>query len=59
MGYRPIEADLSGRIALVTGANKGMGRETARELARMGGHVILGCRSRQRGGGSAITELAV
>jgi NAD(P)-dependent dehydrogenase (short-subunit alcohol dehydrogenase family) len=49
MGYRPFEADLSRRIALVTGANSGMGRETARELARMGADVILGCRSKQLG----------
>jgi NAD(P)-dependent dehydrogenase (short-subunit alcohol dehydrogenase family) len=49
MGYRPFEADLSGRDALVTGANSGMGKETARELARMGGEMILGCRSEQLG----------
>ncbi len=49
MGYRPFEADLSGRVALVTGANSGMGKETAREMARMGAQVILGCRSTARG----------
>jgi retinol dehydrogenase-14 len=46
---KPLDVDLSGRVALVTGANSGMGKETARELARMGADVILGCRSRQRG----------
>ena len=49
MSYRPLDVDLSGRVALVTGANSGMSKETARELARMGAEVILGCRSTQRG----------
>lgn len=53
---KPIDADLSGRVALVTGANSGMGKETARELARMGAEVILGCRSTQRGE-AARTEI--
>jgi NAD(P)-dependent dehydrogenase (short-subunit alcohol dehydrogenase family) len=47
MTYRPFEADLTGRVALVTGANSGMGKET-REIARMGAQVILGCRSTVR-----------
>ncbi len=36
------------QVALVTGANTGIGRVTARELARQGMHVFLACRSEQR-----------
>jgi NAD(P)-dependent dehydrogenase (short-subunit alcohol dehydrogenase family) len=41
--------DCSGRIAVVTGANSGLGYCAARELARHGATVLLGCRSEQRG----------
>src|SRR5688500_13258662 len=37
------------RIALVTGANKGIGHETARRLAAAGMTVLVGARDRARG----------
>jgi NAD(P)-dependent dehydrogenase (short-subunit alcohol dehydrogenase family) len=40
---------MSEKIALVTGANKGIGFETARQLARAGVHVILAARDRAKG----------
>jgi NAD(P)-dependent dehydrogenase (short-subunit alcohol dehydrogenase family) len=36
------------RVALITGANTGIGRVTALELARHGFHVFLACRSLER-----------
>ncbi|WP_447507176.1 SDR family oxidoreductase [Acinetobacter oleivorans] len=36
---------LNGKVALVTGANSGIGAVTARELALQGYHVFLACRS--------------
>ena len=43
-----LAPDISGRVALVTGANTGIGLVTARELARRGAHVFLACRSASR-----------
>jgi retinol dehydrogenase-12 len=40
--------NLEGKIALVTGANTGIGRVTAIELAKQGAHVILACRSEEK-----------
>src|SRR5437868_15356095 len=41
------------RIALVTGANKGIGLEITRQLARQGFHVFLGARNAQAGRAAA------
>ena len=42
------EVDLSGKVAVVTGGNTGIGYWTAKALARLGAHTFIACRSRER-----------
>jgi NAD(P)-dependent dehydrogenase (short-subunit alcohol dehydrogenase family) len=40
--------DLTGKVAIVTGANTGLGYATTVALAAHGAHVFLACRNKQR-----------
>jgi NAD(P)-dependent dehydrogenase (short-subunit alcohol dehydrogenase family) len=46
-------SDLSGRTAVVTGANSGIGLVAAAELARAGAHVVFAVRDLERGRAAA------
>jgi NAD(P)-dependent dehydrogenase (short-subunit alcohol dehydrogenase family) len=47
--------DLTGQTAVVTGANSGIGRIAARDLAAAGAHVILAVRTTAKGEDAATT----
>ena len=49
--------DQRGRVAVVTGANGGLGLVVARELARRGADVVLACRDAVKGGAAAAQIL--
>jgi NAD(P)-dependent dehydrogenase (short-subunit alcohol dehydrogenase family) len=37
------------RVAIITGSNRGIGHETARQLLRRGFHVVIGARDEVQG----------
>ena len=48
---------MKGKVVIVTGANAGIGKATARQLADRGATVVLACRSKERGE-AALGELS-
>lgn len=47
--HLPAEGSLRGKVALVTGANSGIGLVTAQTLLKLGAKVIMGCRDLEKG----------
>ncbi|MFX0133124.1 MAG: SDR family NAD(P)-dependent oxidoreductase, partial [Candidatus Hodarchaeota archaeon] len=44
-----MSINMNGKICLVTGANSGIGKVTALELAKMGAKVVMFCRNPKKG----------
>ena len=56
----PVSTDvrIDGKTCLVTGANSGLGKAVAVDLARRGGHVLMACRSGYPEAGEDVKRLA-
>src|SRR5881397_899352 len=52
-GNKMKNGKLNGKVAFVTGANRGLGLETARELGKTGVRVVLGSRDSKNGEAAA------
>ena len=50
--------DLSGRVAVVTGANGGLGLETTKALAGAGAHVVMAARDQAKASAAEVEILA-
>ena len=46
--HQVITNELEGKLAIVTGANSGIGKESALQLAARGAQVILACRNNEQ-----------
>lgn len=45
----PNDQQIDGKIVVITGATSGIGKETALELAKRAGHIILAVRNNELG----------
>lgn len=47
--FKKDDIRLDGKVVVITGANTGIGRETALDLAKRGGRIYLACRDLAKG----------
>ncbi|CAK0883540.1 unnamed protein product [Prorocentrum cordatum] len=57
-GARGAAMSRGGKVAVVTGSNSGIGKESARQLVARGFHVVLACRSQDKAD-AAAAEIGV
>ncbi len=54
--FSAMDSTKTTKVSLITGGNAGIGLETAKQLAKLGHHVIIGCRSAEKAK-SAVEEI--
>jgi 3-oxoacyl-[acyl-carrier protein] reductase len=51
-------SELTGKVAIVTGASKGIGAAIAKGLASVGASVVVNCASSREGADRVVAEIA-